>query len=101
MEPPLWNALNREFVGIGEQYGHSLASYTSPSPLGPFSLKKTMTPVFGAPGDSSTYLDDDGKAMAMMETMATMTIVSSVLSHYYGSLRRTVPPESANAPTVH
>jgi len=60
--PPLWHAGNREYVMIGEQYGHSLASYTSPSPLGPFSLKKTMTPVYGDPGDASTYRDDDGKA---------------------------------------
>jgi hypothetical protein len=62
LEPPLWNSKNKEYVGIGEKYGHSMSSYISPSPLGPFVLKKTMTSVFGDPGDSSTFVDDDGKA---------------------------------------
>ena len=84
MEPPLWNALNREFVGIGEQYGHSIRSYTSPTPLGPFSLKKTMTPVYGDPGDTSTYFDDDGKAylVSVAAPVLSSAEVSRLLRRY-------------------
>lgn len=58
----MWNDKNGEFVALGEDYGSSFASYTSTSPLGPFKKKQTLTPVFGDPGDSSTFVDTDGKA---------------------------------------
>ena len=69
---------------IGEQYGHSLASYTSPSPLGPFSLKKTMTPVYGDPGDVSTFVDDDGKAYLVSAAAPVLSSaeVSRLLRRY-------------------
>ena len=47
---------------IGEDYGVSLSSYTSPSPLGPFTKKQDLAPVFGLPADSTTFVDDDGTA---------------------------------------
>ena len=68
---------------IGEQYGHSLATYTSPTPLGPFSLKKTMTPVYGDPGDT-TYFDDDGKAylVSAAAPLLSSAEVSRLLRRY-------------------
>jgi hypothetical protein len=59
---PLYNRKNREFVAFSEDYGHSISSFTSSSPLGPFKLKQAMSPLFGDPGDCSTFLDSDGKA---------------------------------------
>lgn len=62
VQVPLWNERTHEFVAFGEDYGSSFASYTSPSPLGPFTKKQQLTAVFGLPGDSSTFVDDDGTA---------------------------------------
>lgn len=58
----LFNAKNQEYISFGENYGHSLASYTSPSPLGPFTKRQDVSPVYGSPGDMATYVDSDGKA---------------------------------------
>jgi hypothetical protein len=59
---PLYNQKNQEFVSFSENYGHSMASFTSISPLGPFRLKQALSPLFGNPGDSSTFVDSDGTA---------------------------------------
>jgi hypothetical protein len=63
VQVPLWNPKTRVYVAFGEDYGHSFASYTSSSPLGPFTKQQTLSPVFGDPGDASQFVDpSDGKA---------------------------------------
>jgi hypothetical protein len=61
----LYNKKNDEYVAFGGGYGHRMdryQSYTSKTPTGPFVLRRTMSAVFGGPGDSTFFADDDGKA---------------------------------------
>lgn len=58
----VYNAKNRNYVSLGENYGSSVAFYTSPTPLGPFTKGPATHPVFGDPGDSALFVDEDGKA---------------------------------------
>jgi hypothetical protein len=58
----MYNAKNHQYISFAEDYGHSLTAYTSTSPLGPFTKKQATAPVYGDPGDTSTFVDSDGKA---------------------------------------
>lgn len=58
----LYNAKNREYVSYAMYYGSFIMSYTSSSPLGPFAKNRSMSRMYGGPGDTATYADSDGKA---------------------------------------
>ena len=61
----LYNSKNDEYVAFGGAYGHltdRYQSYTSQSPTGPFQLRRTLSAVFGGPGDTTFFKDDDDKA---------------------------------------
>ena len=58
----IYNTKNSEFVALGEDRRKSVAFYTSPTPLGPFTKRPGTHPVFGLPGDTVLFADDDGKA---------------------------------------
>ena len=58
------NAKTNLFVSLGEDYSKSIAFYTSPTPLGPFTKRPDTQPVYGDPGDAALFVDDSdgGKA---------------------------------------
>lgn len=58
----IYNPKNSRFVALGGDYGKSVAFYTSPTPLGPYTKQPDAHHVFGLPGDSVLFADDDGKA---------------------------------------
>lgn len=58
----VYNAKNHNYVTLGENYGHSVAFYTSPTPLGPYTKGPNTHPLYGDPGDSALFVDNDGKA---------------------------------------
>lgn len=58
----VYNAKTRKYVALGEDYGKSVAFHTSSTPLGPWTKGPDTQPLFGDPGDSALFVDDDGKA---------------------------------------
>ena len=61
----LYNNKTDEYVAYGGGYGHltdRYQAYTSKSPTGPFVYRRTLSAVFGGPGDTTFFADDDGKA---------------------------------------
>jgi hypothetical protein len=61
----LYNKKNDQYVAYGGAYGHltdRYQCYTSKSPTGPFKLRRTLSAVFGGPGDTTFFVDDDNKA---------------------------------------